>query len=394
MHNMNKRALIEDLLSRGNLLDRYENLECVNFNPGTGERRGVLSLVFKAEDILCDRAVAVKFMDPDRISDEYRLDCFNREPEILKKLEGQRRCLKIVGDISRYDLIRDIPGMPPVKLPCSFFVLDWLDQDIDHYFKCQQDYEAYEKLVLFNKILLAVEAVHERHVHHRDLKPDNMKSYSNEEGDSIVVIIDFGTAAHSESKSIKARDDYERPVGAPYFASPEAKMGFAGERNLGCANDIYSLGCMLYELFNPQLILYEQMKPDYKDAVTAINIDMSNCKSVEEKYKKWREIVPRFRHVLQPPSIDGPYSTLPGSIKGIVSRLFSSMIEFDFNQRASDLVKIRHMVNTALKILLNSKASERDLERRRCLRLNRQAKAQRNELRALKHEQKMGDDRC
>jgi len=374
-------------LNKGNLQGRYEDLECVNFDVGSGDRRGVLSLVFKAQDILCEKTVAIKFMDPDYIGEEYRLDCFNREPEIIKKLDGQRRCLKIVEDISRYDLIVNIPGGSPIKLPCSYFALEWLDDEIDHYFKSQQDYEAYEKLTVFNNMILAVEAIHDRLVHHRDLKPDNMRSFQDKGGKPTVVIIDFGTAAHVESKSIKPHSAYDKPVGAPYFASPEARMGFSGERSIGCATDVYALGCMLYELFNPQLIMYDQMKPDYSYAFTAIKMEMTNCRTVADRYKKWREIVPRFRHVLCPPPIDGPYSTLPGSIRGIVSRLFTTMVEFDFYKRAKDLVKIRHQINTARQVLLNSKAAAQDQERRRLLHFSRLAKAKARELRALKSEQ-------
>jgi len=380
--NINKRFLVADLISKGSLSDRYENLECVNFDLASGDRRGVLSLVFKAQDILCDKTVAIKFMDPDRLADVYRLECFNREPEILKKLEGQRRCLELVDSIKSHDIIINFPGFSPVKLPCNFFALDWLDQEIDHYFNSQQDYDSYEKLMVFNKILLAVEAVHERFVHHRDLKPDNLRAFNNVEGESIVVVIDFGTAAAVETTSIKPPVTYDGPVGAGFYSSPEARMGFAGERSLGCATDIYALGCMLYGLFNPQLIMYKQMNPEFMIANAAINIEIFKCASIAERYVKWREIVPKFKHVLRPPPIDGMHSTLPSSIKDIISRLFLSMAEFDFSKRETSLRKIRHQVNLAMKVLLSSKAAELDRQRRKCLRLARQAKAQRKELHA------------
>src|SRR5450830_139560 len=95
-HHMNKRALITDIDKTGNINGRYEDLTCMNFNCVTGERVGVLSLVFKGKDILLDKTVAIKFMDPDQLSDDYRVDGFHREPEILKQLEGKRRCLQLV----------------------------------------------------------------------------------------------------------------------------------------------------------------------------------------------------------------------------------------------------------------------------------------------------------
>lgn len=250
-HNMNKRALINDIDSRGNINGRYDNLSCVNFDSVTGDRVGVLSLVFKGKDTLLDKPVAIKFMDPDKLSDDYRVDGFHREPEILKQLEGKRRCLQLVAGTATHDLIQNYPGVPPIKLPCKFFVMDWLDKEIEHYFKNQQNFDAYEKLTIFHKIVLAVSAIHDRNIHHRDLKPDNMRAYIERDGENTVVIIDFGTAAHTVSKSLKPSIEYDKSVGAPYFASPEARMGFSGERSLGCSTDIYALGCILHGLFNP-----------------------------------------------------------------------------------------------------------------------------------------------
>jgi len=393
-HNMNKRALIEDIKSKGNIVGRYEELTCMNFDIASGERTGVLSLVFKGKDILLDKPVAIKFMDPDRLSDDYRVDCFHREPEILKRLDGKRRCLQLVADIATHDLVQTFPGMPPIKLPCKFFVLGWLNQEIEHYFKNQQDFDAYEKLTIFHKMVLAVAAIHDRHIHHRDLKPDNMRAFIERDGKMTVVIIDFGTAAHALSESLKHRNIYDAAVGAPYFASPEARMGFSGERSLGCATDIYALGCMLHGLFNLYPVLHKQLTPEYRLALSAINLEMTACKSIKERYQKWREVVPRFRHMLQPPPLEGPGHTLPGSIGQVMSRLYLNMMEFDFDRREANLQKILHQINIARKILLNSKASIRDLERRKQIRSARQEKAQAQKVHVKQIGQKTGAVQC
>lgn len=374
-HHINKRALIADLLNKGNINARYEELTCMNFDCVTGERVGVLSLVFKGKDILLDKPVAIKFMDPDQLSDDYRVDGFHREPEILKQLEGKWRCLQLVAGTATHDLIQNFPGMPPIKLPCKFFVMDWLDKEIEHYFKNQQDFEAYEKITIFHKIVLAVSAIHDRHIHHRDLKPDNMRASIERDGEKTVVIIDFGTAAHAVSKSLKPTNEYNKEVGAPYFASPEAKMGFSGERSLGCATDIYALGCMLHGLFNPYPVLHKQLTNEYRVAMTAINLEISSSKTIKERYQKWREVVPKFRRMLNPPPIDGPGHTLPSSIRNIISGLYLSLMEFDFDRRENNLLKIQRQINIARKILLNSKTAIRDLERKKQFRVARLEKA-------------------
>lgn len=393
-HHMNKRALIADIATRGNINGRYEELTCMNFDSVSGERVGVLSLVFKGKDLLLDKPIAIKFMDPDRLSDDYRVDCFHREPEILKRLEGKRRCLQLVADIATYDLVQKFPGMPPIKLPCKFFVLDYLDKEIEHYFKSQQDFDAYEKLTIFHKMVLAVGAIHDRHIHHRDLKPDNMRAYLERGEEITVVIIDFGTAAHAMSESLKSRSEYIKEVGAPYFASPEARMGFSGERSLGCATDIYALGCMLHGLFNPYPVLHKQLTHEYLVAMSAINLEMTSCKSIKERYQKWREVVPRFRHMLRPPPLDGPGHTLPGSIRDIMTRLYLSMMEFDFDRREYNLQKILQQINIARKVLLNSKSAIRDLERKKQLRAARQEKALARQDRGKQIEQKPGEVQC
>ena len=61
----NNEALRQALEGSTLIASRYENLELINWDPTTGQKRGCFSLVFKAYDKVNDKNVALKFYDLD-----------------------------------------------------------------------------------------------------------------------------------------------------------------------------------------------------------------------------------------------------------------------------------------------------------------------------------------
>lgn len=86
------------------------------------------------------------------------------------------------------------------------------------------------------QIALGVQALHRQHVLHRDLKPQNVFLFS----DGRVVVGDFGTSKALASASALGSTF----VGSPLYMSPEM---LESEPHT-YATDIWSLGCILYEL--------------------------------------------------------------------------------------------------------------------------------------------------
>jgi serine/threonine-protein kinase TTK/MPS1 len=94
-------------------------------------------------------------------------------------------------------------------------------------------------------MLEAVQAVHDQHIVHSDLKPANFLLV-----EGCLKLIDFGIAKAIGNDTTNIHRDQQ--VGTVNYMSPEAlsDTGGSGARlmKLGRASDVWSLGCILYQM--------------------------------------------------------------------------------------------------------------------------------------------------
>jgi serine/threonine protein kinase len=382
--SQNSQLLVEKLEKMPLLDDRFENIRLVNFDSVSDQRRGCFSLVFSAFDRAGNKTVALKFFDinPVLMVNQYRLNAFNREHEILQTLSSRERCLQLESALSIFNLSVDTPG-GQFTLPCQYFAVEWIDEDIDKYFLLNDQYDPILKLKLFNEIVLAIEALHRYEVFHRDIKSDNLRSYQNALA-RIVVAIDLGTAARISSGYIQS--DYIGSVGAPAYAAPEALCGLAGHRLLAPYTDQYALGCLLFELFNKDYYFraVRARNPHYDFFLSAMGGYVNGEKDEENQLIKWKSAIRKHAAGFSQVVIDGEGSDVHRGIASLINYTANGLTNVDFSKRPK-LELVRKQVWTAIRILENEKMCQHKVRLSKEMRRKRKEKLIQREIRLRKY---------
>ncbi|CAL6105217.1 Kinase [Hexamita inflata] len=120
-----------------------------------------------------------------------------------------------------------------------------LSQLISERAKAKQPFSETEVMQYFVQILLALKHIHDHQIIHRDIRPQNI--YLNTDAENkqakrqLIKLGDFGT---SIELSTQPNQMVYAQVGSPYYISPEIIQ----ECGYNDKADIWSLGCVLYEL--------------------------------------------------------------------------------------------------------------------------------------------------
>jgi serine/threonine-protein kinase len=205
---------LQDQLGRG-LSGRY------NIQRQLGE--GGMAVVFLAEDLRHDRPVALKVLKPE-ISAEVGAERFLREIKLAARLTHPHVLPVYDSGEAEGLLFYVMPNMEGKSLR------ERLDRE--------RQLSLPEALRVAEEVASALDYAHRQNILHRDVKPENI--LFNEQN---VMLADFGIGkALSAGKSITQTGMF---VGTPTYISPEQA---AGETNLDGRSDLYSLGCVLYEM--------------------------------------------------------------------------------------------------------------------------------------------------
>jgi serine/threonine-protein kinase len=101
-----------------------------------------------------------------------------------------------------------------------------------------------EALDLFDQVLAAVEAAHDKQIIHRDLKPDNVFLIGRPGGGLGVKLLDFGIAKlQGPTPGVRATTT-GMLLGTPMYMAPEQATG----REITAAVDVYALGGVCFEM--------------------------------------------------------------------------------------------------------------------------------------------------
>ncbi|MCR5179374.1 MAG: Stk1 family PASTA domain-containing Ser/Thr kinase [Lachnospiraceae bacterium] len=193
--------------------ERYEILEKI----GTGG----MSDVYKALDHKLNRNVAVKVLKQEFSENENFVSKFRVEAQAAAGLMHQ-------NIVNVYD-VGDEKGI-------YYIVMELVDGiTLKKYIEKKQRLTVKEAVSIAIQVAMGLEAAHNNHIIHRDIKPQNI--IISKEGK--VKVTDFGIAKAATSNTITSN-----VMGSVHYTSPEqARGGYSDAKS-----DIYSLGITLFEM--------------------------------------------------------------------------------------------------------------------------------------------------
>ncbi|MFE5554949.1 serine/threonine-protein kinase [Streptomyces sp. NPDC056544] len=215
---------------RGALLEGRYRLERRLGAGGMGE-------VWQARDLRLDRDVAVKVISRGVSGDHLLEERFRKEARTAAGLTHPR--IVTVHDHGEVE----VDGSPVVFLVMELVRGRPLTAVLrDH--RSGVDPAAVVRWAV--QICEGLAAAHRAGVVHRDIKPANIMVHGSAEAD--VTICDFGIARLAEETGTGLTAT-GAAIGTPTYMSPEQARG---DRRIDGRSDLYSLGCMLYEMLAGQ----------------------------------------------------------------------------------------------------------------------------------------------
>ena len=198
------------------LADRYRLDEVIG--------RGGMSTVYRGTDLSLDRIVAVKVaLDPLVEQSPIYLARFTRRLSRPRPDQPSRRRHRVRRRRGRADAVhRD--GVHPREEPRR-----------DHERTSRSSRR--EAARIAEQVADALSAAHAAGIIHRDIKPGNIMVEPN----GSVKVLDFGIARAVDGGSLTQTATV---LGTSAYMSPEQALG----QPVDARTDIYSLGCVLYEM--------------------------------------------------------------------------------------------------------------------------------------------------
>ncbi len=184
--------------------------------------QGGMAVVYRAEDSVLKRDVAIKILHPHLMRQEAAVERFRREAVTVARLQHPN----IIE-------IYDYSGENSAQL---FIVTELIDGVTLAEFMASRDPLPCELVACLGlELCQALDHAHKQGIVHRDLKPENVMIRR----DGKVKLMDFGIARALEGASMTMTGSI---LGSPAFMSPEHIAG----KDVDARSDLFSLGSILY----------------------------------------------------------------------------------------------------------------------------------------------------
>jgi serine/threonine-protein kinase len=210
------------------VIDTFERLRSALADRYTLERElgaGGMATVYLADDRKHDRRVAVKVLRPE-----------------LAAVIGAERFLneiKVTAKLQHPHILQLYDSGEADKL--LYYVMPYIKgESLRERLNREKELSVDEAVAITKAVASALDFAHREGVVHRDIKPENVLLH-----DGQAIVADFGIALALTAAGGSRLTETGLSLGTPHYMSPEQA---AGDRELDGRTDLYSLGCMTYEM--------------------------------------------------------------------------------------------------------------------------------------------------
>jgi serine/threonine-protein kinase len=191
--------------------------------------RGGMATVYLAHDVRHGRAVALKVLKPE-----------------LASAVGGGRFLREIMLAARFDHPHILPLLDSGEAGgFLYYVMPYVQgESLRDRLKRERQLPVEDALQIAREMAGALEYAHGLGVIHRDVKPENILLSGGH-----ARLADFGIARALAAAGGEGLTSTGVAIGTPVYMSPEQA---AGEVSVDGRSDVYSLGCVLYEMLSGQ----------------------------------------------------------------------------------------------------------------------------------------------
>jgi serine/threonine-protein kinase len=254
---------------------------------------GGMATVYLAEDVKHARRVAIKVLKPelaavigaDRFLTEIKTTANLQHPHILPLFDS--------GEADTY----------------LFYVMPFIEgESLRDRLDREHQLGVDDAVRIARDVADALDYAHRHGVIHRDIKPANILLH-----DGRPLVADFGIALAISAAGGGRMTETGLSLGTPHYMSPEQA---SAERDLSARSDVYSLGCVLYEMLagepphtgpNPAAILMRILTENPRSLsdirpTVPLHVASAVAKAVEKLPADRFETARAFRDALEDPA--------------------------------------------------------------------------------------------
>lgn len=195
---------------------------------------GGMGVVYRAEDVLLKRTVAIKVMNPEEAEQPDFKKRFLREAQVASSLNHP--------NIAQIFQLLEESGV-------HFIVMEYVNGTSLHaLLRARGALPSLQAVGIARQIAAALDAAHTQGLIHRDIKPANIAL----DASGTAKLLDFGLAKWR--KPPKDRDAYQTSTGTTVmgtvdYMSPEMAL----QEDVDGRSDLFSLGIVLYQMLTGEL---------------------------------------------------------------------------------------------------------------------------------------------